>query len=49
MRTTENDNVTTRQGGRDHDTETRAMRKTAAVIATVRGWARSRDHQLHRR
>jgi len=48
MATTKNDNVTTHQGSRDHGTETRTVRKTAEVIASVRSWARRCDDRLHR-
>ena len=49
MPTTTNDNITEHRGSRDHGTQTRAARKTAEVIANVRNWARSCDHQIHRR
>jgi hypothetical protein len=48
MPTTKNDNITTDQGGRDRGTETRTARMPAEVIASLRNWARRRDHQLHR-
>lgn len=48
MAITKTDNVTARQGSRDHGPETRTVGKAAEVVASVRSWARRWDQRLHR-